>query len=212
MIADPISILASTRVLPVVTIDDADDASALARALLAGGLPVIEITLRTSGAVDAIRRIAAEVPDAVVGAGTVTSLDLAVAARAAGARFLVSPGLDDDVVRAAPELGVPALPGVATATELQRAAALGATIVKLFPARQIGGPTLVDAFSAVWPEMRFVPTGGISADDASEYLERPEVLAVGGSWMAPRRAIASRDWAAIEAAARSAAALGGRAS
>lgn len=210
MSADPIVALASTRVLPVVTIDDADDGPALARTLVAGGLRAVEITLRTPAALEAIRRIADEVPDAIVGAGTVTSAELASAAVRAGARFVVSPGLDDDVVRTATTLGVPVVPGVATATELQRAARLDVTIVKLFPAEQIGGPALVGAFAAVWPGMRFVPTGGISATNADRYLAHAEVLAIGGSWMAPRSAIAARDWSTIEREASAAARLGER--
>jgi 2-dehydro-3-deoxyphosphogluconate aldolase / (4S)-4-hydroxy-2-oxoglutarate aldolase len=205
----PIPVLATTRVLPVVTIDDAADAPALVRALTGAGLAVVEITLRTDAALDAIRRASAEVPDAIVGAGSVTSATLATAAIDAGARFVVSPGLDPDVIRIADDEGVPAIPGVATATELQRAVHLGCSVVKLFPAELIGGPELIGALSAVWGDVRFVPTGGITEANAGRYLAHARVLAVGGSWMAPRVAIATRDWSTIASAASAAARLAG---
>ena len=204
MTGDPISRLTATRVLPVVTIDDAASAPALAETLAEAGLPVIEITLRTDAALDAIRRASAEARSAIVGAGSVTSVGAAIAAIDAGARFLVSPGLDADVVRIAVERAVPMIPGVATATELQHAVNVGCSVVKLFPAELLGGPPLVEALSAVWRDVRFVPTGGISARNVARYLALTEVLAVGGSWMAPRTAIAAGDWTAIAAAASTA--------
>lgn len=204
----PIGALAAVRVLPVVTVDDADVAVPLVETLAAAGLTVVEITLRTDAALDAIRRAVAEVPEAIVGAGTVTSVPLARAALDAGARFLVSPGLDADVVAAADRGGVPAVPGVATPTEVQRAVHLGCSTLKLFPAEVIGGTRLVTALAPVWPDVRFVPTGGVTAENAAGYLALTQVLAVGGSWMVPRAAIAARDWAAVSAAATAAARLG----
>jgi 2-dehydro-3-deoxyphosphogluconate aldolase/(4S)-4-hydroxy-2-oxoglutarate aldolase len=201
--------LVATRVLPVVTIDDADDAAPLVATLAAAGLTVVEITLRTDAALDAIRRAATEVPEAIVGAGTVVSASLARSALDAGARFLVSPGLDGDVIETADRYGVTAIPGVATPTELQRAVHLGCSIVKLFPAEVIGDTRLIEALTPIWPEVRFVPTGGISPDNAERYLALPQVIAVGGAWMVPRAAVAERDWATVAATAAAAARLGG---
>jgi 2-dehydro-3-deoxyphosphogluconate aldolase / (4S)-4-hydroxy-2-oxoglutarate aldolase len=209
MTIEPMSLLGATRILPVVTIDDAADAPKLVAALAEAGLPVVEITLRTDAALDAIRRASAEVPGAVVGAGSVTSAALAMEAIGAGARFVVSPGLGTDVLEVTTDRGVPAIPGVATATELQQAVRLGCSIVKLFPADVIGGPHLIEALSAVWGDVRFVPTGGITGSNADRYLGLPQVLAVGGSWMAPRAAIVGRDWSTIADAAVAAARLAG---
>ena len=199
--SDVVDAIANLRVVPVVTIDAVGDGPNLASALVQGGLSVIEITLRTPGAMEALRAAASEVPDAVVGAGSVTSAAAAVAAIDAGARFIVSPGLDDDVVRTAQDLGVPVIPGIATATELMRAAALGLDVVKLFPAEAVGGTKLITALSAVWPDMRFMPTGGITPENAPDYLALGQVLAVGGSWMVPKQALAARDWNFITATA-----------
>ncbi len=204
---DVIELLGATRVLPVVTIDDVDHALPLATALVDGGLTVIEITLRTPAAIEAIRRVAAGVPDAVVGAGSVMSAADAVAALDAGARFLVSPGFDDGVVETAEAHGVRAIPGIATATELQRASNAGVDVVKVFPAEVVGGTALIEALSAVWPRMRFVPTGGISPSTAAGYLALPSVLAVGGSWMVPKAALAAGDWTTVVRAAADAVAF-----
>ena len=190
-----------SRVVPVVTVDAAEDGVGLASALVQGGLPVVEITLRTPEAIEAIRRAATRVPEAVVGAGSVTSAAAVVEATEAGARFIVSPGLDPGVVATARDRGVAVIPGIATATELMHALALGVHVVKLFPAEAVGGTGLIDALSAVWPDVRFMPTGGISAANVAKYLALPQVLAVGGSWMAPRAAIARGDWASIAVAA-----------
>jgi 2-dehydro-3-deoxyphosphogluconate aldolase/(4S)-4-hydroxy-2-oxoglutarate aldolase len=195
------------RLVPVVTIDRADDAVGLASAFVEGGLPVMEITLRTAAALDAIGRVADRVPEIAVGAGSVTSAAAASSVIDAGARFVVSPGLDEGVVRTAQDGGVPVIPGIATATELMRAMALGVETVKVFPADVTGGPRLIEALSAVWPRVRFVPTGGISADNAHRYLALAQVVAVGGSWMAPRASIAARDWRSITESAAAAVAL-----
>jgi 2-dehydro-3-deoxyphosphogluconate aldolase/(4S)-4-hydroxy-2-oxoglutarate aldolase len=183
-------------VVPVVTIRDAVDAVPLAEALLAGGLPVVEITLRTAAGLQAIRA-AAEVRGAVVGAGTVITASQADEALDAGARFVVSPGLVEGVVDACRDRGVLALPGIATPTEMLRAVALGCPAVKLFPAALLGGPAMVRSLAALVPDIGFVPTGGIDLESAPDYLAVPSVLAVGGSWMVPGSVLAARDWPAV---------------
>ena len=184
------------RIVPVLTIDDAGHAADLVSALVAGGLAVAEITLRTPAGIEAIRRVAADVPAAIVGAGSVTTAGAAAAAIGAGARFIVSPGLDEGVIATAHDRGVPVIPGVATPTELMRALAMGVNVVKLFPAEVVGGVEMIAALSAVWPDVRFIPTGGISPTNAPRYLALNQVLAVGGTWMVPRSAVASGDWGA----------------
>lgn len=208
--------LGSVGILPVVTLDEADRAPALVAALHRGGATAVEITLRTPAALDAIRRVVEEVPGAPVGAGTVTSIDALHAAVEAGAAFGVSPGFDPAVVDAARERGVPFLPGVATPTEVMQAVTHGVEVVKLFPAEVLGGPRLIAALSAVWPEVQFVPTGGISTAELPAYLALSQVVAVGGSWMVPRAAVTVGDWDAITEAmaaaiaSAAAAGMGGR--
>lgn len=181
-------------VIPVVVIEDAAKAVPVAQALVAGGLPIIEVTMRTAAAADAIAAMSAEVPDALVGAGTVLSAEHARTIVAAGAKFIVSPGLHDDVVAAANELSVPVIPGVATATEAQHAWNLGLRIMKFFPAGQAGGISMIKALAAVFRDVQFMPTGGVSAKNLRDYLEVPAVLACGGSWLTPADAIASGDF------------------
>ena len=206
--ADVIDVIGRVRVVPVLTVDEPDDAVQLVRALADGGLRAIEITLRTPTGLEAIRRSTLEVPSAVIGAGSVTSATLAAQAIDAGARFVVSPGLDDGVIEVALNASVPVLPGVATATELLRAVHAGVDTVKLFPAEQIGGPALIRAFSAVWPDVRFMPTGGITSASAPAYLALPQVLAVGGTWMVNRTAVGEREWTSVTIDASTAARLG----
>jgi len=186
--------LAAHRLVPVVVVDGAEQGARLADALVAGGLPVAEITLRTSGGIDAIRAVAQGQPDVVVGAGTVTTAAQVDAVVEAGARYIVSPGLSDAVVRRSQEHGVPVLPGVATPTEIIRALDLGVDVVKLFPASVVGGPAAIRAFSAPFPGLRFVPTGGVSAANLGEYLALAPVLAVGGSWMVEKALVAAGEW------------------
>ena len=186
--------LAAHRLVPVVVVDGAGQGARLADALVAGGLPVAEITLRTSGGIDAIRAVAQGQPDVVVGAGTVTTAAQVDAVVEAGARYIVSPGLSDAVVRRSQEHGVPVLPGVATPTEIIRALDLGVDVVKLFPASVVGGPAAIRAFSAPFPGLRFVPTGGVSAANLGEYLALAPVLAVGGSWMVEKALVAAGEW------------------
>ncbi|MEV7718370.1 MULTISPECIES: bifunctional 4-hydroxy-2-oxoglutarate aldolase/2-dehydro-3-deoxy-phosphogluconate aldolase [unclassified Streptomyces] len=203
------SVLDLAPVVPVVVLEDAADAVPLARALVAGGLPAIEVTLRTAAALDAIAAIAAEVPDAVVGAGTVISVRNVDDTVAAGARFLVSPGWTDSLLEAMKVSGVPFLPGVSTTSEVVALLERGVTEMKFFPAEAAGGTSYLKALSAPLPQARFCPTGGISLDSAPSYLALPNVGCVGGSWMVPADAVAAKDWARVERLAGEAAALRG---
>ncbi|WP_327711405.1 bifunctional 4-hydroxy-2-oxoglutarate aldolase/2-dehydro-3-deoxy-phosphogluconate aldolase [Streptomyces sp. NBC_00464] len=203
------SVLDLAPVVPVVVLEDAADAVPLARALVAGGLPAIEVTLRTTAALDAIKAIAAEVPDAVVGAGTVISARNVSDTVAAGARFLVSPGWTDALLDAMKASGVPFLPGVSTTSEVVALLERGVTEMKFFPAEAAGGTAYLKALSAPLPQARFCPTGGISLASAPSYLALPNVGCVGGSWMVPGDAVATRDWSRVERLAAEAAALRG---
>ena len=187
-------------VVPVLVIDDLADAAALARALVAGGLPALEVTLRTSAALDAIRAMA-EVPGGVVGAGTLLTPADVKAAKAAGARFGVSPGVTEALLDACAEHDLPLLPGAATATEIMALLEKGYTVQKFFPAEQAGGAAYLKSIGAPIPQVRFCPTGGISLKNARDYLALPNILCVGGSWVAPKDAMARGDWAAITALA-----------
>jgi 2-dehydro-3-deoxyphosphogluconate aldolase / (4S)-4-hydroxy-2-oxoglutarate aldolase len=194
--ADVLAQLASLRIVPVVVIDDLAAARPLADALVAGGVRCAEVTLRTPAAVAAISRFAGN-GGLLLGAGTVLDSRQATAAVDAGARFVVSPGFDGEVVDRCQQLGVPVLPGTATPTEIQRARRHGLRAAKFFPAEALGGVTALAAMSAPFPGMTFVPTGGITPANAPGYLRHPRVLAVGGSWMVPRELIAARDWQQI---------------
>jgi 2-dehydro-3-deoxyphosphogluconate aldolase/(4S)-4-hydroxy-2-oxoglutarate aldolase len=201
------SLLGLAPVLPVVVIEDVADAVPLARALVAGGLPAIEVTLRTPVALEALRAIADEVPGAVVGAGTVLTPGQVKECVAAGARFLVSPGWTDLLLEAMQGSGVPFLPGVSTTSEVVALLERGVREMKFFPARAAGGTAYLRALAGPLPQARFCPTGGIGVDSAPDYLALPNVGCVGGSWMIPADAVAARDWGRIEALAREAAAL-----
>lgn len=200
-------ILRVSPVIPVVIIDDADDAVPLAEALVAGGVKVIEVTLRTAAALDAARAISTNVHDIVVGIGTVTRAEDFAAAAEAGARFVVSPGITDALLSAAQAGEINYLPGVMTPSEVMRAREAGLTDLKLFPAEAAGGVALVNALAGPFPDITFCPTGGISAEAARRYLEQPNVACVGGSWLTPKAAIDAGDWEAITALARQAASL-----
>lgn len=192
-------------VVPVLTIEDAETAAPLGRALVKGGLRMLEVTLRTPAATEAIRRISREVEGAVVGAGTVLNAQDVRRALDAGARFLVSPGLMDDARR---EYGVvPLLPGIATATELMRGLTMGFSHFKFFPAAPAGGVAMLKAFAPVFPQARFCPTGGITLQNASEFLAVPNVICLGGSWVAPADALAAGDWNRVTELAREASQL-----
>ncbi|MGW0991848.1 bifunctional 4-hydroxy-2-oxoglutarate aldolase/2-dehydro-3-deoxy-phosphogluconate aldolase [Streptomyces sp. NPDC002523] len=203
----PASVLDLAPVVPVVVVSDAADAVPLARALVAGGLPAIEVTLRTPAALDAIRAIADEVPDAVVGAGTVITPDQVERCVAAGARFLVSPGWTDALLTAMRASGVPYLPGVSTTSEVVALLERGVREMKFFPAQAAGGTAYLKSLAGPLPQARFCPTGGIGPATAPEYLSLPNVGCVGGSWMIPADAVAAGDWARIEELARAAAGL-----
>jgi 2-dehydro-3-deoxyphosphogluconate aldolase/(4S)-4-hydroxy-2-oxoglutarate aldolase len=194
-------------VIPVLTVRDADDGVAQARALVAGGLFAIEVTLRTAGALAAIAAIRRSVPGAVVGAGTVLTPEHIVQACEAGARFLVSPGASPRLAQAAAAAPVPFLPGVATASEAMTLMELGFHALKLFPAEAAGGAKLLASLAGPLPDLRFCPTGGIDLARAPSYLALPNVLCVGGSWMLSKTALAAGDYAAVETLAREAAAL-----
>ncbi|MEU0490852.1 bifunctional 4-hydroxy-2-oxoglutarate aldolase/2-dehydro-3-deoxy-phosphogluconate aldolase [Nocardiopsis sp. NPDC006139] len=200
-------ILALAPVMPVVVLHDAEAAVPLARALVAGGLPGIEVTLRTPAALGAIERIAAEVPEAVVGAGTVTTPELAGAAAEAGARFLVSPGATDTLAAAMTDTGLPFLPGVSTVSEALAMLERGVSELKFFPAEAAGGAAFLKSLSGPLPGVRFCPTGGITPASAPDYLALPNVGCVGGSWLTPADAVAAGDWDRITGLAREAAAL-----
>jgi len=203
----PASVLDLAPVVPVVVVTDAADAVPLARALVAGGLPAIEVTLRTPVALDAIRAIAAEVPDAVVGAGTVLSPEQVTDSVTAGARFLVSPGWTDVLLDAMRASGVPFLPGVSTTSEVVTLLERGVREMKFFPAQAAGGTAYLKSLAGPLPLARFCPTGGIGPGSAPEYLALPNVRCVGGTWMLPDDALAAKDWGRVERLAREAAAL-----
>ena len=203
------SVLDLAPVLPVVVLDDVRDAVPLAQALVSGGLPAIEITLRTPVALEAIQAIAHAVPDAVVGAGTVLTPDLVAAAGAAGARFLVSPGWTDRLLDAMRGSGLPFLPGVSTVSEVLGLLERGVADMKFFPAEAAGGTAYLKSLASPLPQARFCPTGGVDADRAPGYLALPNVACVGGTWMIPADALRAKDWDAVTALARKAAALAG---
>ncbi len=199
-------ICALAPVVPVLVIDRVEDAVPLARALIAGGLPALEVTLRTPAALDAIRAMA-DVPGGMVGAGTLLSPADVKAAKAAGARFGVSPGATDRLLAACEEEDLPLLPGAATATEVMALLEKGYTVQKFFPAEAAGGARALASIGAPIPQVRFCPTGGIGPKNVADYLRLPNLLCVGGSWVAPKDLVASGDWDAIEALARTASAL-----
>ncbi len=207
LLPDPTDLLTRAPVIPVLTIDRVADAVPLARALVAGGLPVIEVTLRTPVALDAVAAIIAEVPQAVVGIGTVTDIPEIRLALSAGAKFLVTPGTPPELAAALARVPVPALPGCATVSEAMALAGLGFAVLKFFPAEAAGGVAFLKAIAAPLPNVRFCPTGGIDQENVGAYLALPNVIAVGGSWVAPKEAIGAGDFSRITALAREAAKL-----
>ena len=193
-------------IIPVLVLDDAASAAALAHALVAGGLPALEVTLRTPAALDAIRAMA-DVAGGIVGAGTLLNPDDIRAAKDAGARFGVSPGATPRLIAASIEIGLPLLPGAATASEVMALWEQGYDMMKFFPAETAGGAPALKAIGAPIPHVSFCPTGGITPANAPSYLALPNVICAGGSWVAPKNMIASGDWAGITALAAAAAAL-----
>ncbi|GAA1439633.1 bifunctional 4-hydroxy-2-oxoglutarate aldolase/2-dehydro-3-deoxy-phosphogluconate aldolase [Nocardiopsis tropica] len=200
-------ILDLAPVMPVVVVSDAETAVPLARALVAGGLPGIEVTLRTPAALEAIERIAAEVPEAVVGAGTVVAPAQARAAAEAGARFLVSPGCTADLASAMADTGLPFLPGVGTVSEAMALLERGLSALKFFPAEAAGGAAFLKSLTGPLPQVRFCPTGGITAASAPSYLALSNVGCVGGSWLTPADLVSAGDWGRVTRLAEEAAAL-----
>ena len=194
-------------VMPVLVIDREEDAVPLARALVAGGLRVLEITLRTTAALGAIRQIAAHVPDAVLGVGTVTRPEQFEQVKAAGAVFAVSPGMTNQLIDAADAAELPFLPGVMTPSEVMWAMEAGLDALKLFPAEQAGGIALLKAIGGPLPDIKFCPTGGVTVLTAPAYLALPNVGCVGGSWIAPANLVRAGEWTAITELARAASAL-----
>ncbi|HEX5935749.1 MAG TPA: 2-dehydro-3-deoxy-phosphogluconate aldolase [Pseudorhizobium sp.] len=204
-----LAILRAQPVVPVLIVDDAKSAVPLARALVAGGLKAIEITMRTPAALDAVKAVAAEVEGANVGAGTILSAKDFDAAVKAGSTFIVSPGATRGVLEAAKGSGVPLLPGAATASEVMALREEGLEVMKFFPAEQAGGAAYLKALSSPLAGTLFCPTGGISLKNAKDYLSLPNVVCVGGSWVAPKELVAAGDWAGITRLASEAAALKG---
>lgn len=204
---DPLALLAQCPVVPVLTINDAKTAVPLAQALLAGGLPAVEVTLRTDAALEAIRLISQNVPGAIVGVGTVTrpaDIDKAVKA---GATYIVTPGTPAELGRALTQASVPCIPGCATASEAMALSDLGFKVVKFFPAESSGGISWLKSIAGPLPDLRFCPTGGIDAKNAAAYLALSNVVAVGGSWVAPAAAVSAGDFARITSLAKEAKAL-----
>lgn len=199
-----LQVMQDAPVIPVIVLNDVAHAVLMARALLAGGIRMLEITLRTPQALACMEAIANEVEGAVVGAGTVRSPQDAAAAVKAGARFAVSPGYTPAVGQACKDLGLPLLPGVATGSEIMMAQEGGYTELKFFPAMQAGGPAMLKAWSGPFFDVKFCPTGGVTQQNANDLLSLPNVACVGGSWLVPADALAQGDWARIEALAREA--------
>lgn len=198
---------AAMRVLPVIVIDDPDDALPLARALIEGGLPCAEVTLRTPRAVEALRRITGELPDMLVGAGTVLTPAQAAEARGAGARFVVAPGFNASMVEFCQSVDLPVFPGVCTPTEIEMALGAGLSVLKFFPAEPIGGLPFLKAVAAPYTTVSFMPTGGIGPSNLASYLAFPRVVACGGSWMAPNDWIAAGRFDRIRDTTRAAVAI-----
>ena len=199
-----LQVMQDAPVIPVIVLNDVAHAVPMARALLAGGIRMLEVTLRTPQALACIEAIAKEVPEAVVGAGTVRTRADAQAAAMAGAQFAVSPGYTSAVGQACRDLGLALLPGVATGSEIMMAQEDGFTELKFFPAMQAGGPAMLKAWSGPFFDVKFCPTGGVTQQNANDLLSLPNVACVGGSWLVPADALAQGDWARIEALAREA--------
>jgi 2-dehydro-3-deoxyphosphogluconate aldolase/(4S)-4-hydroxy-2-oxoglutarate aldolase len=202
-----LSLLAGQPVIPVLKIDDPAHAVPLARALARGGLPAVEITLRTATALESIERVAKEVPEAVVGAGTILNARQFEQAARAGSRFIVSPGITPQVIAAAAGSEVPLLPGAITPGEMMSALEAGLDFLKFFPAEQAGGAAFLKSLASPFQELRFCPTGGITAGNARDYLGLPNVICVGGSWVAPDAMVKAGKWDEVEALAREASGL-----
>ncbi len=203
-----LDVMQDAPVIPVIVLNDINHAVPMARALVAGGIRMLEVTLRTPVALQCIERIAKEVPEAIVGAGTVRTPAEAQAAARAGARFAVSPGFTNAVGQACRDNGMPLLPGVATGSEIMMAAEAGYKELKFFPAMQAGGPAMLKAWSGPFFDVKFCPTGGVSVSNAREFLSLPNVICVGGSWLVPNDALTSGDWTRMTQLAAEAVTIG----
>lgn len=199
--------ISACGIIPVVVLNDAKDAVPTARALLAGGIDVMEITFRTAAAQASIARVAAELPEMKVGAGTVVTVEQARDAVAAGAKFLVSPGSDPDIIREAAALDVPIVPGVLTPCEIMTGLKLGVKLFKFFPAESYGGLKTIKALCGPFPQIKFIPTGGINQENAVEYFKNPKIQAVGGSWMVSAKMIEAGEFDVIKEKSAAATAL-----
>ncbi len=199
--------VAACGVVPVVVLEDAEQAVPTAKALLAGGINAMEITFRTAAARDSIARVAAEVPEMIVGAGTVINVNQLHQAVEAGAKFIVSPGSAEDVIAEAIQLNVPITPGVVTPSEIMMGLKLGLKVFKFFPAESFGGLKTIKALCGPFPQIRFIPTGGINQGNAAEYFKNPKIVAVGGSWMVTKDMVAAGDFAGITEKSAAATAL-----
>jgi 2-dehydro-3-deoxyphosphogluconate aldolase/(4S)-4-hydroxy-2-oxoglutarate aldolase len=204
---NPLDLASFGPVIPVIVIQRLEDAVPLAQALVAGGVRVLEVTLRTPVALDAMRAIARAVPEAIVGAGTIRSVADAEAAKDAGCRFGVSPGYDSDIGHACRNMGLPLLPGVATASEVMAANADGYNFLKFFPATAAGGIPMLKGLYGPFGDVVFCPTGGITPETAPQFLALPNVVVCGGSWLTPQDAVDAQDWGRITQLAREATAL-----
>ena len=196
--------VAACGVVPVVVLEDAEQAVPTAKALLAGGITAMEITFRTAAAKDSIAKVAREVPEMLVGAGTVINVEPLHDAVEAGAKFIVSPGSDPEVIAEAMKLNVPITPGVVTPSEIMMGLKLGVKVFKFFPAETYGGLKAIKALSGPFPQIRFIPTGGINQQNAAEYYKNPKIVAVGGSWMVTKDMVAAGDFEGITAKSKAA--------
>ena len=204
-----LKVLRGQPVIPVLLVDDAKSAVPLARALAKGGLPAIEITLRTKDALEAIKRVSGEVPECIVGAGTILEPKHFEKAEKAGSKFIVSPGCTKDLRKCADDSDIPLLPGAITPSEVMAMFDQGYSVLKFFPAEQAGGVAMLKAFSSPLSGALFCPTGGITEKNAMDYLALPNVICVGGSWVAPKAAVEAGDWATVEKLAAAAAKIRG---
>lgn len=199
-----LNLIGTAKIIPVVKIENADDAVPMAKALLAAGLSVAEVTFRTQAAASAILHISKACPEMTILAGTVLNVEQAKLAVASGAKGIVSPGLNADVVEWCQAKGIPVCPGCATPTEVEHAMRMGLSFVKLFPAEVLGGEKMLKALHGPYHAMKFMPTGGITADSALEYLKQPNVICIGGSWICTEKMLAEKDFQQIEATAKAA--------
>lgn len=204
---DSLTVLQQGPVIPVIVIEDASKAVRMGRALIAGGIRVMEITMRTGAALDAVRALSAEIPEAIVGVGTVLEPRQFAEARKAGAQFAISPGFSPRMIDAAADAGLAYLPGATTPSEMMQAFELGLTTLKFFPAENVGGASMLNSLASPFPMLKFCPTGGINLNNVRNYLALPNVVCVGGSWLVPSDAVRDNNWAEVTRLAQEASAI-----